>query len=73
MSVPLPVGYYGAKVRLARRIVDLLPPHRVLVETHTGSAAVLFVKPSSPVEVINDLDDARGRRVQAARFLASPC
>jgi D12 class N6 adenine-specific DNA methyltransferase len=51
-----PVGYYGAKVRLARRIVELLPEHRVFVDTHAGSAAVLFAKPPSPVEVLNDLD-----------------
>jgi DNA adenine methylase len=64
MSVPLaghqalrpPFGYYGAKTRLARRIVDLLPPHRVYAETHAGSAAVLFAKRPSPVEVINDID-----------------
>jgi DNA adenine methylase len=42
-----PVGYYGAKVRLARRIVELLGPHRVFVETHAGSAAVLFAKAPS--------------------------
>jgi DNA adenine methylase len=40
-----PTGYFGAKVRLARRIVELLPAHRVSVETHAGSAAVLFAKP----------------------------
>ena len=51
-----PVGYYGAKVRLARRIVELLPEHRVFVDTHAGSAAVLFAKPPSPVEVLKDLD-----------------
>lgn len=51
-----PFGYYGAKARLARRIVELLPPHRVYAETHAGSAAVLFAKPPSPVEVINDID-----------------
>lgn len=51
-----PFGYYGAKARLARRIVDLLPPHRVYAETHAGSAAVLFAKRPSPVEVINDID-----------------
>lgn len=51
-----PFGYYGAKARLTRRIVDLLPPDRVYAETHAGSAAVLFAKPPSPVEVINDID-----------------
>lgn len=51
-----PFGYYGAKARLARRIVDFLGPHRVYAETHAGSAAVLFAKPPSPVEVINDID-----------------
>ncbi len=51
-----PFGYYGAKTRLARRITGLLPPHRVYVETHAGSAAVLFAKRPSPVEVINDAD-----------------
>jgi hypothetical protein len=24
-----PFGFYGAKARLARRIVEILPPHRV--------------------------------------------
>lgn len=63
-SVPLaghqalrpPFGYYGAKARLACRITDLLPPHRVYAETHAGSAAVLFAKRPSSVEVINDID-----------------
>jgi DNA (cytosine-5)-methyltransferase 1 len=51
-----PFGYYGAKARLARRIVSIFPPHRVYAETHAGSAAVLFAKTPSPVEVINDID-----------------
>ena len=40
-----PIPYYGAKVRLAPWIVSLLPAHRLYVETHAGSAAVLFAKP----------------------------
>jgi D12 class N6 adenine-specific DNA methyltransferase len=32
-------------------------PHRVYIEPYAGSAAVLFAKPRSPVEIINDLDD----------------
>lgn len=55
MKPPFP--YYGAKVRLADRLVALLPPHRTFVEPFCGSAAVLFAKPPSRVEVINDQDD----------------
>lgn len=51
-----PVPYYGAKARLAPWIISLLPAHRQYVETHCGSAAVLFAKPASSVELINDLD-----------------
>jgi DNA adenine methylase len=51
-----PVPYYGSKAKLAPWIVDLLPPHRTYIEPYAGSAAILFAKPPSPVEVINDLD-----------------
>lgn len=51
-----PFPYYGAKGRLAGQIVDLIPKHRIYVEPFAGSAAVLFAKPTAPVEVINDLD-----------------
>jgi DNA adenine methylase len=53
-----PTSYYGGKARLAPWIASLLPPGRTYVEAFAGSAAVLFAKPPSPTEVLNDLDGA---------------
>lgn len=47
-------GYYGGKGRLASWIVSMLPDHTLYCEPFAGSAAVLFAKPRSKVEVIND-------------------
>jgi len=49
-------GYYGAKQRIARRIIDSLPPHNAWVEAFCGSAALTLAKPVVPIEVLNDLD-----------------
>lgn len=53
-----PFAYYGGKVGLAARIVDLLPPHQVYLEPFFGSGAVLFAKAPSVNEIVNDLDGA---------------
>jgi DNA adenine methylase len=52
-----PFGYYGAKQRIAGRIIASLPPHNAWVEAFCGSAAITLAKPPVPIEVINDLDD----------------
>ena len=49
-------GYFGAKQRLAKKIVDLLPPHSAWVEVFCGSAVITLNKKPAPIEVINDLD-----------------
>jgi DNA adenine methylase len=56
VSVLPPTSYHGAKARLAAWIASLLPPGRTYVEAFAGSAAVLFAKPPSPTEILNDLD-----------------
>ena len=53
-----PFSYFGGKTGMARKLVDLMPPHRVYIETHAGSLAVLFAKKPVMHEIVNDRDDA---------------
>ena len=48
--------YIGGKSQIADWVIDNLPAHRRYVEPFSGSASVLFSKPRSPDEVINDAD-----------------
>jgi DNA adenine methylase len=73
MTVPLrpPIAYFGSKVRIAPRIVEYLPPHRGYVEPYCGSLAVLFAKPPSVYEVVNDLDGDLVCVASSTRILAA--
>lgn len=52
-----PLNYLGGKSRLAKRIVSMIPrDHVCYCEAFCGAAWVLFSKPPSQVEVINDMD-----------------
>lgn len=51
-----PLSYLGGKSRLAERIVAQIPEHTCYCEPFCGAAWVLFAKPPSKVEVINDMD-----------------
>jgi len=51
-----PLPYIGGKNRLAGKIISLLPKHTTYVEPFAGGAQVLFHKPESKVEVLNDLN-----------------
>ena len=50
------LNYPGAKWGMAQEIVALMPPHRSYLEPFFGSGAVLFNKPPSAIETINDVD-----------------
>jgi DNA adenine methylase len=49
-----PFGYYGAKQKIATRIIKMMPPHNAWVEAFCGSSAITFAKKPAPIEVIND-------------------
>lgn len=49
--------YPGSKWSLAKWILDFFPEHHSYLEPFFGSGAVLFQKPRSNIETVNDLDD----------------
>lgn len=56
-SVRRPVlRYHGGKFRLAPRLIQLFPDHRIYTEAYGGGASVLMLKPRSYSEIYNDLD-----------------
>jgi len=49
-------GSPGGKSAIAKKIVGLIPPHRIYTETFAGGLAVFFNKPKAEINVINDKD-----------------
>lgn len=50
------LNYPGAKWGMAPYICSIMPPHRSYLEPFFGSGAVLFSKPPSAIETVNDVD-----------------
>lgn len=51
-----PFKWVGGKSRLRKYVIGLLPEHTCYLELFAGAAWVLFGKPLSNVEIINDVD-----------------
>lgn len=51
------MNYPGSKWSIARWIISYFPDHHSYLEPFFGSGAVLFNKPRSNIETVNDLDD----------------
>lgn len=60
--------YPGGKRRLARRIIEMLPPHTCYVEPFGGMGAVLLAKPPSKVEVWNDIDGGLANLMRVVKY-----
>ncbi len=52
-----PLTYYGGKQKLAPKIIQIMPIHKLYCEPFCGGAAVFFNKEPSKVEVLNDTNN----------------
>lgn len=51
-----PLAWLGGKSLLANQIIERIPAHTAYCEVFAGAAWVLFKKPESKVEIINDIN-----------------
>ncbi|TXI23122.1 MAG: DNA adenine methylase [Roseateles sp.] len=55
MAQPI-IPWIGGKRRLAETLLSRFPQHHCYVEVFAGGAALFFLRPPAPVEVINDIN-----------------
>ena len=50
------IPWLGGKRRLADKLIPLFPQHECYVEVFCGGAALYFLRPPAPVEILNDIN-----------------
>lgn len=63
------VRWHGGKWKIAKWVIEHLPPHQTYVEPFGGGASVLLQKPKSKGECYNDLDETL---IQVFRVMQDP-
>lgn len=61
------LNYPGSKWNIATQLVELIPEHHSYLEPFFGSGAVLFKKPYSNIETINEIERLQielGKKIQ---------
>lgn len=51
------IKWMGGKSKMRENIISMIPAHKTYIELFAGGSWVLFAKPKSQIEVINDIDD----------------
>lgn len=76
-----PFGWPGGKRALVQTLLPLVPEHQNYIEVFAGSAKLLFAKPPSRLEVLNDLNGevtnffrvAKHRSAELAERMETEC
>ena len=53
---PISIIYPGGKSKVAKTIINQMPPHEKYVEPFAGAAHVFFKKPKAKKNVLNDIN-----------------
>jgi len=51
-----PIIWFGGKGNMVKKLLKLIPSHKIYVEVFGGGGSLLFAKKPSPIEIYNDLD-----------------
>lgn len=50
-------GRTGGKSKLVKKIIKIIPSHRVYIEPFIGAGSIFFAKPLAEINIINDIDN----------------